>query len=99
LLQKECPVNFEERLQRHESKIRNILSKLANTRIIAKRLLSAERTSLGETGLSTSGLAENGSAGSADNDGLGVGEDGGDVEASRALNVHEERAGSRHKGL
>jgi hypothetical protein len=28
-----------------------------------------------------------------------VGEDGGDGEAARALDVHEEGTGSRHKGL
>jgi hypothetical protein len=35
----------------------------------------------------------------ADNDGLCVREDGGDCEASRALDVHEEGAGSRDEGL
>jgi hypothetical protein len=35
----------------------------------------------------------------ADNDGLCVREDGGDCEAAGALDVHEERAGSGHKGL
>ena len=35
----------------------------------------------------------------ADDDCVGVREDGGDGEASRALDVHEERAGSRDKGL
>jgi len=35
----------------------------------------------------------------ADDDCVGVGEDGGDGEASRALNVHEERAGSGDEGL
>ena len=35
----------------------------------------------------------------ADDDCVGVREDGGDGEASRALDVHEERAGGGHKGL
>lgn len=35
----------------------------------------------------------------ADDDCVGVRENGGDGEASRALDVHEERAGSGHKGL
>jgi hypothetical protein len=35
----------------------------------------------------------------ADNDCVGVREDGGDGEASRALDVHEEGAGSGHEGL
>jgi hypothetical protein len=62
-------------------------------------LLPAERASLGQAGLSTSRLAENGGAGAADDNGLGVREDGGDVEATGALDVHEERAGAGHKGL
>ena len=35
----------------------------------------------------------------ADDDGLGVREDGGDGEAAGALDIHEEGAGSGHKGL
>jgi len=35
----------------------------------------------------------------ADDDGVCVREDGGDGEAARALDVHEERAGSGHEGL
>ena len=35
----------------------------------------------------------------ADDNGLGVGEDGGDGEAAGALDVHEERAGGGHKSL
>jgi hypothetical protein len=35
----------------------------------------------------------------ADDDSVCVREDGGDSEAARALDVHEERAGSRHEGL
>ena len=35
----------------------------------------------------------------ADNDGVGVRENGGDCEASRALDIHEKGAGSRHKCL
>ena len=35
----------------------------------------------------------------ADDDCVCVREDGGDVEASRALDVHEEGAGGRHEGL
>ena len=59
----------------------------------ARRLLPAERAALGQTGLATGGLAEHGRAAGADDDGLGVGEDGGDGEAAGALDVHEE--GSR----
>lgn len=64
-----------------------------------KHLLSAERAALGEPGLTTGRLAQNGGATLADDDGLGVGEDGGDGEASRALDVHEERAGGRNQSL
>ena len=66
---------------------------------IASRLLAAERAALGQTGLATGGLAQNGGAASADDDGLGVGEDGGDGEATGALDIHEEGAGLGHKGL
>jgi hypothetical protein len=63
------------------------------------RLLAAERAALGQTGLTTGGLAENGRAAGADDDGLGVREDGGDGEATGALDVHEEGAGLGHEGL
>ena len=65
----------------------------------ALHLLSPERASLGQSSLTTGGLAEDGRAAGADDDGLGVREDGGDVEAAGALNVHEEGAGGGHKGL
>merc|ERR1712048_296236 len=66
---------------------------------LSRRLLSAERAALGEAGLTTGGLAEDRRAAGAHNDGLGVREDGGDVEAAGALDVHEEGTGSRHKLL
>jgi len=44
-------------------------------------------------------LAKDLGAAGADNDGLGVREDGGDGEASGALDVHEERAGAGDKSL
>jgi len=62
-------------------------------------LLLSEGAPFSETSLSTSGLAENGGAGSADDDGLGVREDGGNVKAARALHVHEERARSWDQSL
>ena len=65
----------------------------------ALHLLPPERASLGQSSLTTGGLAEDGRASGADDDGLGVREDGGDVEAAGALNVHEEGAGGGHKGL
>lgn len=67
--------------------------------LVVNRLLSPERAALGETGLATGGLAEDLRAAGADDDGLCVGEDGGDGEASGALDVHEERAGTGDKGL
>jgi len=63
------------------------------------RLLPAERAALGQAGLTTGRLAQDLRAALADDDCVGVGEDGGDGEASGALDVHEERAGSGHKGL
>lgn len=65
----------------------------------ASRLLPAEGAALGQTGLATGGLAEDGRAAGADDDGLGVREDGGDGEAAGALDVHEEGTGLGHKGL
>ncbi len=65
----------------------------------ASRLLPPERAALREPGLATGRLAEDGRAALADDDGLGVGEDGGDGEAAGALDVHEERPRRRHKGL
>ena len=65
----------------------------------ALHLLPPERASLGQSSLTTGGLAEDGRAAGADDDGLGVREDGGDVEAAGALNVHEEGAGGGHKSL
>jgi hypothetical protein len=65
----------------------------------ASSLLPAERAALSQTGLATGGLAQDGGASLADDDGLGVREDGGDGEAAGALDVHEEGAGTGHKGL
>lgn len=65
----------------------------------ANRLLSPERAALGKSGLATGGLAEDLGAAGAHDDGLGVGEDGGDGEAAGALDVHEERARAGDKGL
>jgi hypothetical protein len=62
-------------------------------------LLSSERAALGQSGLSSRRLAEHSCASLADDDGLGVGEDGGDREAAGALDVHKEGPRSRHKKL
>jgi hypothetical protein len=64
-----------------------------------KRLLPSERAALGQPRLATSGLAQDLRAALADDDCVGVREDGGDGEASGALDVHEEGAGSGHEGL
>lgn len=56
-------------------------------------LLASERASLSQASLTTGGLAQDSGAGSAGDNGLSMGEDGRDVEASRALDVHEERSG------
>lgn len=58
-----------------------------------------KKPTLGELGLTAGWLAENGSARAALDDGRRVGEDGGDLEAAGALNVHEERVGDRHNLL
>ena len=44
-------------------------------------------------------MAEDGGAALADDDGLRVGEDGGDGEAAGALDVHEEGSGAGYQGL
>jgi hypothetical protein len=66
---------------------------------LASSLLSTERASLSQTSLSTSWLAQDGRAAGADDNGLCVGEDGGDSEAAGALDIHEEGAGSWDKVL
>ncbi len=48
---------------------------------------------------SAGGLAEHGGASDAEDDRLGVAEDGGDLVASRALDVHEVRVGVLHQPL
>lgn len=63
------------------------------------RLLSPERAALSQSRLATGGLAKDGRAALADDDGLCVGEDGGDGEAAGALDVHEEGSRSRDKVL
>ena len=55
--------------------------------------LHSERAALRESSFATGRLAEDGRAAGADDDCLGVREDGGDGEATGALDVHEE--GSR----
>jgi hypothetical protein len=62
-------------------------------------LLSSEGAAFGESSLSTGRLAQNGRTSSADDDCLGVREDGGDGEAAWALDIHEERSGSWDKVL
>lgn len=62
-------------------------------------LLSSERAAFGQSGLSTSGLTQDGRASSADDDGLCVRVDGCDGEAAGALDIHEEGSGSRDKVL
>jgi len=62
-------------------------------------LLSPEGAALCEPSLATRGLAEDLGAAGADNNGLGVREDGGDGEAAWALDVHEEGARAWDQGL
>ena len=65
----------------------------------AQNLLPPKRASLRQTSFSTSRLAQNGRAAAADDDGLGVREDGRDGEAAGAFDVHEEGAGGGHESL
>lgn len=62
-------------------------------------LLPSERAALGQPSLTTGRLAEDGGASLADDDGLGVREDGGDGEAAGALDVHEEGSRGGDEGL
>ena len=61
--------------------------------------LSPERAALGEAGLSASGSAQDGRAAWAVDNSLRVREDGRDVEAALALDVHEVRVGALNKAL
>lgn len=63
------------------------------------KVLLSERASFGQSSLSTGGLAKDSRARTADNDGLGVREDGGDVEATAALDVHKVRVGRLYETL
>jgi len=54
-------------------------------------LLLSERAALCESGSTSGWLAKHSGASSAHNDRLGVGEHGRDVEATLALDIHEER--------
>lgn len=62
-------------------------------------LLPPERAPFRQPRLPARRLAQHGRAAAADDDGLGVREDGRDGEAAGALDVHEEGAGGRHEGL
>jgi len=62
-------------------------------------LLSSERAAFGQPSLSTSRLAQDRRAAGADDDCLCVGVDSCDGEAAGALDIHEERSGSRDKVL
>ena len=61
--------------------------------------LAAEGAALREAGLTTRGGAQNRRASRAEHDGLRVAEHGGDLEASRALHVHEKGVGGLHQPL
>merc|ERR1712137_1247305 len=64
------------------------------TQRVAILVLSSERASRSKLGLSTGGSAKNGAAGRTDDHSLRVGEDRCDLEAGRALHVHEEAVGA-----
>jgi hypothetical protein len=61
--------------------------------------LAAERAALGQAGLAAGGLAQNGGARSAKDNGSRVAEHGGDLEATGAFNVHEEAVRALYEAL
>jgi len=69
------------------------------TRQGAIHLFPSERAAFCESGLSAGRLAQDGRTAGADDDGLGVGEDGGDGEATGALDVHEKGSWAGHECL
>ena len=60
---------------------------------------AAEGAALGQTGTASSRLAKNRRAASTDDNRLCVGKDCGNIEASRALHVHEVAVGGLDKAL
>jgi len=62
-------------------------------------LLPSETATLSQPGSASSGLAEDGGAAGADNNGLGVAENRGDPVAARALDIHEVTVGMLYKPL
>ena len=70
----------------------------ANAPHLIVRFLS-EGASFCQSSFTTSGLSKHDHARSALDDGLGVGEDGGDVHATGALDVHEVGVGGLHKAF
>lgn len=64
-----------------------------------KRLLSPERTAVGQLGLTAGRGTQHRGAAITSDSGLGVGENCGDVQASRTLDIHEKRPGALNKGL
>lgn len=62
-------------------------------------LLPPERATFRQASLASRRLAQDRRAAAADDDGLGVREDGRDREAAGALDVHEEGARGGHEGL
>lgn len=54
---------------------------------------------LSQTGLTTGRLAKDSAARGAEDNGLGVAEDGADVQAAGALDVHEVRVGRLYESL
>ncbi len=62
-------------------------------------LLATELGSINEASTTTSGVAQDSVARGASNDGLSVAEDDGNVVASLAFDVHEERVGGLDEAL
>jgi len=71
----------------------------ARARLNGASLFPPERTALGQSRLAPAGLAQDLGAALAYDHRLGMGEHGGDVEASGALDIHKERSRGRHQKL
>lgn len=64
-----------------------------------QRLLSSERAAVGQLSLTTGRSAQHRRAAVTSNSGLGVGENGGDVQTAWTLDVHKVGSGALNKGL
>ena len=88
-----CEGTEEVRQQRNKKYTHNAADTTEASLVSRLLHLSPEGAALSELSLTTSRLAQDSGARCAEDDSGGVREDGGDLEAARALDVHEERVG------